>query len=225
MRCGKFLYGTLLVFFGLFLAVAGMAINAQAASPLGSSLTPTADNPTGLQFAAKAKQALFVIFPFFAERAYSETRGILENKGVKVLVASSSVEPLPGYEKKLTVKPDMLLSQVRTEEYDAIVFIGGARYPGDNADAIRIAKEGAVEGKVLASYSIDAISTLMKADLLNGKRVAYGTGEFSSFLQKAGATCINEPLVQDGRIITAKHYSEPQPFAEAIAAALTAGAN
>jgi len=224
MRCGKFLYGTLLVFFGLFLAVAGMAINAQAASPLGSSLTPTADNPTGLQFAAKAKQALFVIFPFFAERAYSETRGILENKGVKVLVASSSVEPLPGYEKKLTVKPDMLLSQVRTEEYDAIVFIFAARYEGDNADAIRIAKEGAAQGKVLASYSM-GISTLMKADLLNGKRVAYGTGEFSSFLQKAGATCINEPLVQDGRIITAKHYSEPQPFAEAIAVALTAGAN
>lgn len=224
MRCGKFLYGTLLVFFGLFLAVAGMAINAQAASPLGSSLTPTADNPTGLQFAAKAKQALFVIFPFFAERAYSETRGILENKGAKVIVASSSVEPLPGYEKKLTVKPDMLLSQVRTEEYDAIVFIFAARYEGDNADAIRIAKEGAAQGKVLASYSI-GISTLMKADLLNGKRVAYGTGEFSSFLQKAGATCINEPLVQDGRIITAKHYSEPQPFAEAIAVALTAGAN
>jgi len=224
MRCGTFLHGILLICFGLFLAVAGMAINGQTASPLGSSVTPTADMETGLQVAAKAKQALFVTFPFFAERAYSETRGILENKGVKVLVASSSVEPLPGYEKKLTVKPDILLSQVRTEEYDAIVFIFAARYEGDNADAIRIAKEGAAQGKVLASYSM-GISTLMKADLLNGKRVAYGTGDFSSFLQKAGATTVNEALVQDGRIITAKTYSARQPFAEAIAAALTAGAN
>jgi putative intracellular protease/amidase len=224
MRCGTFLHGVLLICFGLFLAVAGMAINGQAASPPGSSVTPTADMEIGLQVAAKAKQALFVTFPFFAEQAYSETRGILENKGVKVLVASSSVDPMPGYDKKLTVKPDMLLSQVRTEEYDAIVFIGGARYEGDNADAIRIAKEGAAQGKVLASISF-GISTLMKADLLNGKRVAWGTDEFSSFLQKAGATIINEPLVQDGRIITAKHYSAPQPFAEAIAAALTAGAN
>lgn len=179
---------------------------------------------TGLQVAAKAKQALFVIFPFFAEQAYSETRSILENKGAKILVASSSVDPMPGYDKKLTVKPDMLLSQVHTEEYDAIVFIGAARYDGDNADAIRIAKEGAAQGKVLACYSI-GISTLVKADLLNGKRVAYGTGDFSSVLQKAGATTINEPLVQDGRTITAKIYSAPQPFAEAIAAALTAGAN
>ena len=224
MKCGKLLYGILLVFFGIFVAVAGMPINGQAASPHGSSVTPTADRETNFQVAAKAKQALFVIFPFFGEQAYSETRGILENKGVKVFVASSSVDPMPGYDKKLTVKPDMLLSQVRTEEYDAIVFLGGARYPGDNADAIRIAKEGAAGGKVLASYGI-AISTLMKADLLNGKRVAYGTGDFSSFLQKAGATTINEALVQDGRIITAKTYSARQPFAEAIAAALTAGAN
>jgi hypothetical protein len=97
----------------------------------------------------EAKQALIVIFEWFRETSYSETRSILENKGVKVIVASSSVNPMPGLDKKLTVKPDMLLSQVRTAEYDAIVFIGGARYPGDNADAIRIAKEGASEGKVL----------------------------------------------------------------------------
>jgi putative intracellular protease/amidase len=225
MKCGKLLYGILLVFFGMFVAVAGMAINGQAASPLGSSVTPTADMETDLQVAAKAKQALFVTFPFFAEQAYSETRGILENKGVKVLVASSSVDPMPGYDKKLTVKPDMLLRQVRTEEYDAIVFIGAARYEGDNADAIRIAKEGAAQGKVLAS-SATGISTLMKADLLNGKRVTWtATGDFSYHLQKAGATIINEPVVQDGRIITAKPGSPPQPFAEAIAAALTAGAN
>jgi hypothetical protein len=59
-----------------------------------------------------AKQALIVIFKGFAEPSYSETRSILENKGVKVIVASSSVEPTPGHEEKLTVNPDMLLSQV-----------------------------------------------------------------------------------------------------------------
>jgi protease I len=214
----------LLLFFGFLVAVAGMVINSHAASPRSSSLNSIVDGDAELQVASRTKQALFVIFPFFGEQLYSETRSILESKGVKVVVASSSVDPMPGYDKKLTVKPDMLLSQVRTEEYDAIVFIGGSRYPGDNADAIRIAKEGAAEGKVLASYSL-AISTLMKADLLNGKRVAYGTGDFSSFLKTAGATIVNEAFVQDGRIITAKTYSAPQPFAEAIAAALTAGAN
>jgi hypothetical protein len=145
----------------------------------------------------------------------------LENKGVKVIVASSSVDPMPGYEKKLTVKPDMLLSQVRTAEYDAIVLIQGGHYPGDNADAVRIAKEGAAEGKVLASYGY-AISTLIKANVLNGKRVA-PTGDLSSFLQKAGATISAAPLEQDGRIITASHLSACQPFAEKIVAALTAG--
>jgi putative intracellular protease/amidase len=222
MKGGKFLHGTLLVLLELFLALACMAINSQAASPLVSSPTSTSDKETGFQIASKAKQALIVIFPFFGEQPYSETRSVLENKGVKVLVASSSVDLLPGYEKKLTVKPDMLLSQVRTSEYDAIVFIWGARYEGDNADAIRIAKEGAAEGKVLASYAT-AVSTLIKADVLNGKRVS-APSEYSSFVQKAGATISTAPVEQDGKIITSTSQV-PQKFAEAIAAALTAGAN
>ena len=166
----------------------------------------------------EAKQALVVIFEWFREPPYSETRSVLENKGVKVIVASSSVNPLPGREKKLTVKPDMLLSQVRTTEYDAIVFIGGDRYPGDNADAIRIAKEGAAEGKVLAAFSL-GIRTLFKTDLLKGKRVATGD---TFWAQKAGATVSTAPVEQDGRIITGG-YTVPRQFAETVAAALTAG--
>jgi putative intracellular protease/amidase len=98
----------------------------------------------------EAKQALLVIFDKFGEGNYSETRSILENKGIKVLVASSTLDPVAGH-VNMKVKPDMLLSQVRTAEYDAVVFIGAYRYEGDNADAIRIAKEGAAGGKVLAA--------------------------------------------------------------------------
>jgi putative intracellular protease/amidase len=167
----------------------------------------------------EAKQALIVIFEWFGEPAYSETRSILENKGVKVIVASSSVEPMPGGDKKLTVKPDMLLSQVRTAEYDAIVFIGGYRYPGDNSYAIRIAKEGASEGKILASYASGTF-TLIKADVLKGKKIATGTDDI--WLQKAGATRSSAPVERDGIIITGT-IGNAQQFAETIVAALTAG--
>jgi putative intracellular protease/amidase len=167
----------------------------------------------------EAKQALIVIFEWFGETPYSETRSILENKGVKVIVASSSVEPMSGHEKKLTVKPDMLLSQVRTAEYDAIVFIGGGRYPGDNADAVRIAKEGASGGKVLASYASGTF-TLIKADVLKGKKIATGTDDI--WVQKAGATRSSAPVERDGIIITGT-IGNAQQFAETIAAALTAG--
>jgi putative intracellular protease/amidase len=167
----------------------------------------------------EAKQALLVIFEWFRETSYSETRSMLENKGVKVIVASSSVNPMPGLDKKLTVKPDMLLSQVRTAEYDAIVFIGGARYPGDNADAIRIAKEGASEGKILAVTG-EGVYTLMKADLLRGKKIATNMEDF--WAQKAGAIKISARVERDGIIITG-HYFDPQPFAETVAAALAGG--
>jgi putative intracellular protease/amidase len=171
----------------------------------------------------EAKQALIVIFEWFREPPYSETRSILENKGVKVIVASSTVAPISGREKKLTVKPDMLLSQVRTTEYDAIVFIGGYPYPGDNVDAIRIAKEGASEGKVLAAISWGAF-TLIKADLLKGKKIATNIDDF--WVQKAGATKSSAPVERDGMIITGtygKPETVPQQFAEKIAAALAGG--
>lgn len=207
---------------GGFLTVAGMAINTQATSVLGSPPTSTAAGETGFQIASKAKQALLVIFDRFGETAYSETRSILENKGVKVLVASSNAEPLTGHDAKMTVKPDMLLSQVRTAEYDAIVFIGGARYPGDNADAIRIAKEGAADRKVLGAISW-GIFTLMKADLLKGKKIATFMDDF--WVQKAEATVSGASVERDGIIITGAGQNASQPFAEAIAVALTAGAN
>ena len=167
----------------------------------------------------EAKQALLVIFKGFGESSYSNTRSILENKGVKVIVASSSVDPMPGREKKLTVKPDMLLSQVRTTEYDAIVFIGGDRYPGDNSDAIRIAKEGASGGKVLAATTT-GVYTLIKADLLKGKKIAINIEDF--WVEKAGAIRSSAPVERDGIIITGT-LGSTQQFAETVAAALTAG--
>jgi putative intracellular protease/amidase len=112
----------------------------------------------------------------------------------------------------------MLLSQVRAEEYDAIVFIGAYRYEGDNPDAIRIAKEGVAEGKVVAAIGM-ANFTLFKTDLLKGKRVATGDRFWA---EKAGAIVSTAPVEQEGRIITAIS-TEPQKFAEAIAAALAAG--
>ena len=168
----------------------------------------------------EAKQALIVIFEWFRETPYSEMRSILENKGVKVNVASSSVEPISGREKKLTVKPDMLLSQVRTAEYDAIVFIGGSHYPGDNADAIRIAKEGASEGKVLAAIGAAAYDPLIRAGLLKGKKIAPAIEDF--WIQKVGATKGSAPVERDGIIITGMIENDRQ-FAETVAAALTAG--
>jgi len=171
----------------------------------------------------EAKQALIVIFKGFSESAYSETRSILENKGVKVVVASSSMEPMLGQYEKLTAKPDMLLSQVRTADYDAMVFIGGYPYPGDNADAIRIAKEGASEGKVLAATGSGAF-ILVKADLLKGKKIATSIEDF--WVQKAGATKSSAPVERDGKIITGtigNIETVSQQFAETIAAALTAG--
>jgi putative intracellular protease/amidase len=167
----------------------------------------------------EAKQALIVVFKGFVEMPYYDTRSVLMNKGVKVIVASSSVDPMPGYTKKLTVKPDILLRQVRIADYNAIVFLGGDRYPRDNTDAIRIAGEGGSKGKVLAAMG-HAAFTLIKADLLKGKKIATNLDNF--WVQKAGAIKSSAPVERDGKIITETIWTASQQFAETIAAALTA---
>jgi putative intracellular protease/amidase len=100
------------------------------------------------------------------------------------------------------------------------VFIGASRYEGDNADAIRIAKEGASEGKLLAAIGSGAF-TLVKADLLKGKKIATSIDDF--WVQKAGATKSSALVERDGIIITGAIGTVSQQFAEIIAAALTAG--
>jgi putative intracellular protease/amidase len=89
-------------------------------------------------------------------------------------------------------------------------------------DAIRIAKEGAAEGKILATIS-GGVFTLVKADLLKGKKIAEHLLDF--WLQKAGATMSAAPVERDGLIITAAGPSESQNFLETVAVALTSEVN
>jgi putative intracellular protease/amidase len=214
--------GTIFLCFGAFLALAGMGIDAQVGSAYGSPFNATAAGDTGPQIASKTKQALLVIFPYFSETIFPEMRGVLESKGIKIVIASSTLDPVAGHEK-MQITPDVSLAQVHIAKYDAIVFIQGYRYPGDNAEAIRIAKECAAEGKVLGAIGM-AINTLIKADLLKGKKVA-GKSVSDFWIQKAEATVSDAPVERDGNIVTAAGKGAAKEFAEAIAEALNAGAN
>jgi protein deglycase len=69
-----------------------------------------------------------------------------------------------------------------------------------------------------------AINTLIKADLLKGKKVA-GKSVSDFWIQKAEATVSDAPVERDGNIITAAGKGAAKEFAEAIAEALIAGAN
>jgi protease I len=162
-----------------------------------------------------AKQALLVIYSQFEEHEYTESREVLESRGVVVTVASSSMDILKGH-KGLQVKPDILLNEAQASNYDAIVFIGGIAYDSP-PEAERLVRAAAAEGKVLAAICIAPV-TLARAGVLEGKRATASISP--TLLESRGAIFTGNPVERDGLIITAFGPEQSRQFAEAVVAAL-----
>lgn len=162
------------------------------------------------------KQALFIIYAQFEETEYSKPRTILQDAGVIVTVASTSLDAVTG-NVGTRVKPDIVLSEVHGADYDAVVFIGGYGYVEDDPEAQRIAQEAAAEGKVLAAICRAPI-TLAKAGLLKGKRATSSMDP--GILKSKGAIPVYDDVVRDGLVITANDPAAAQNFGETIVAAL-----
>jgi len=61
----------------------------------------------------------------FRDEEYARPREILESAGYAVVVASRSRETARGM-LGMRVQPELLLSEARAADYDAVVFVGGS---------------------------------------------------------------------------------------------------
>ena len=170
----------------------------------------------------KGKKVLMVIaHQRFRDEELLHTRDVLVKKGAKVVVASTSMAPASGM-LGARVKPDALLGRVKAEDYDALVFVGGAGaevYFNDDR-ALELARSAHSQGKVVAAICI-APSILALAGLLNGKRATVWNGaKYTAILRDRGARYTAEPVTVDGNIITASGPQAARRFGEAIAKAL-----
>ena len=115
----------------------------------------------------------------------------------------------------------ILLTQLRVDDYDAIIFIGGsgaALEYFDNPVALNIAREAAQKRKVLAAISI-APSVLANAGVLVGTRATSYLSERAR-LVNAGAIYTGAPVEKDRFIITATNPMAAALFSQAILDAL-----
>ncbi|MDD5162614.1 MAG: DJ-1/PfpI family protein [Candidatus ainarchaeum sp.] len=107
------------------------------------------------------------------------------------------------------------LKQVKTGDFDAIIFVGGSgseTYFKDAA-ALKLAKEFSKEGKIVAAICI-APMILANAGLLKGKK-ATCTG-LAEKIEAKGAK-LTEALVEtDGKIITGKGPQAAREFGKKI---------
>lgn len=166
------------------------------------------------------KKVLFIIAPAnFRDEEYLYPREILEGEGVNVSVASRSLDEVWGM-LGARVEPDLLLSEVKVDEYDGIVFIGGigAKLYWNDEQALRICQEAISEGKILAAICIAPV-TLACAEVLEGVKATVWPSEKDRLVEK-GAIYTGREIEVDGKIITANGPNAARDFGNKILEAL-----
>jgi protease I len=118
------------------------------------------------------------------------------------------------------VKPDMLLKEVNIQDFDAIIFIGGAGAAEyfDDPVAHKLAKDAYASGKIVAAICVAPV-ILARAGLLQGKKATAWESEGDQ-LRSLGADYTGKPVEVDGKIITAAGPFAAKDFGEAIVKAL-----
>ncbi|PIP23709.1 MAG: DJ-1 family protein [Candidatus Nealsonbacteria bacterium CG_4_10_14_0_2_um_filter_38_17] len=169
---------------------------------------------------------IIVAFRDFRDEEYFVPKEILEQVGADIKTASNQKGTAIGADGG-EVNVDFLVSEIKPENFDAIVFIGG---PGaleylDNEDSYKLAKETVANGKVLSAICI-APAILAKAGVLQGKNATVWSSAMDKsavkILKDNGAIYQNAVVVTDGKIVTGNGPQAAEEFAEALIRTLTA---
>jgi len=162
------------------------------------------------------KKIVMIIAPEnFRDEELSIPKSVFEGAGATVHVASTSLEQAKG-KLGMKIKPDILVKDIRVENYDAVVFVGGtgALCYFNNKIAHDIAKNAYLKNKLICAICAASV-ILANAGVLEGKKATV----FSSFeidLKQKGAIYTGEPVQVDGNIVTANGAQSSGKFAREI---------
>ena len=165
-------------------------------------------------------KVLMVIAPtMFRDEEYALPREILLKAGADVVTAST----VPGIcTGKLGMKAEatLALDKADADDYDAILFVGGAGASVffDDPSAHALAKHALEDMRVVGAICV-APSILAHAGLLEGKRATAFPSQEHDMVQH-GAIWTGDPVTVSGRIITANGPEAAHDFGTAVAQAL-----
>lgn len=164
------------------------------------------------------KKVLMVVAPTeFDGTEFETTRKVLERRGVRTTVASTTLSTARAT-TGLMVQPAVRLDDVKTWEYDAVVFVGGpgARQFFEHEKVTKLAKD--CEYKVLAALGL-APGILAYGGVVKAKRVT-GDPAVAALVRQKEGRFTNQPLEVDDKLITAAGGRYAEHFGNAILKAL-----
>ncbi len=163
---------------------------------------------------APAKKVLMVIAPKDYEDVELFTpKAILETNGAKVSVASTEASAVGAQGR--VIKTDLLISQAKVSDYDAIVVVGGTGVIGtlwDNPELRTLLQEADKQKKIIGAICA-APPTLSKAGLLKDKKATmFPWDDGIKELTAHGAIYVNEETVVSDNIVTGKNPDASKAF-------------
>jgi protease I len=137
--------------------------------------------------------------------------------GAQVVVLGRRMnEEYRGKQGKLLIKADGTTTEARAEDFDAVIIPGGAAPDRmrTNMKTVHFV-QAAMEQNILVAAVCHGPQVLIEGDLLRGKQ-ATGFRAIRKDMQNAGAEFVDQPLVIDGNLITARRPGDLPIFTTAI---------
>jgi protease I len=143
---------------------------------------------------------------------------LFEATGAKVTVAAESTENATGMLGG-SIKPDIRLSEARTDDYDAIVISGGSgskKYLWNNRYLHELVKQADAQKKVVSAICISPV-ILARTGLLKGKEsTVFKSQDTLHELKMHGAVYLDRDVVVSGRIVTGRDPKSADAFGKAV---------
>jgi len=141
---------------------------------------------------------------------------LLQAKARVMVIGTRMNDEYQGQQGNVSHKPDATTTEVRAEDFDAIVIPGGGAPDKirTNPQAIQLVTEAMNAGKLVAAVC-HGPQVLIEADLLRDQRVT-GFQAIRKDIENAGGQYIDEPVVTDSNLITARCPSDLPMFTTAI---------
>lgn len=167
------------------------------------------------------KRIAILIEEGFEDSELVEPLRAMKDVGARVIVVGSgSHETYHGKRGKAKIKVDITADKVNGNEFDAIIIPGG--YAPDrmrlHQSMVDMVKRAFDSGKVVAAIC-HGPQLLISADVVRGHRIT-SWPSVAVDLRNAGAKWVNEPVVRDGNLITARKPADLPRFNKAIIDAL-----
>ncbi len=162
------------------------------------------------------KKIVFVVAPkVFRDEEYIEPKNILEEAGIKVTTASTTVGEIYG-KIKIKAVSEMLVKDINADDFDAIFFVGGsgASVYFDDPSVHKLAWDFYKAEKIVSAICI-APTILANAGILKCKRATVFP-DGAEALSRGGAFYTAADVEVDGTIVTGNGPQSSKLFAKQL---------